>query len=91
MQAYYGILVTQSQRRKNNLNLKFDKLTKDQRESVWLIAILSFLALNCMVGAFLIPINFFIIALLLFLVGIFLLAVAVTGYFVEFRGWDPKD
>jgi len=65
--------------------------TKDQREAVTLIAVLTFFAINCFVGAALLPIHFFIISLFLILGGILMLTLALCGYFIEFRGWDPKD
>lgn len=73
------------------MNFNFNNLTKDQRESVALIAILAFFAINCFVGAALIPIHFFIISVFLTIGGLLLLSLATVGYFTEFRGWDPKD
>lgn len=65
--------------------------TKDQQESILLISVLAFFAFICFVGAALIPIHFFVISVFLTLGGLLLLTLSAVGYFVEFRGWDPKD
>lgn len=62
----------------------FENFTKDQRESVVLITILLFFATICVTGAFLLGSQYFFIAFLLGLSGVFLAAIAVSGYFIEF-------
>jgi len=69
----------------------FDNLTKDQRESVVLIAILLFFAIITITGGFLLSAQYFIFSFLLILCGLFLAGIAVTGYVVEFVEKKDKD
>ncbi len=76
---------------KDKMNFNLPEFTKDQKEAIVLISVLSFFAIICFASACLLPLKAIVFSFFLAIGGLFLLIVAVVGYFIEFRGWDPKD